>query len=163
MVFHLNLKANLQGLTDLAPVDTDDSPFEYTFLIQCTSCREQHDKEITINRLEQHDLPGSRGEANFVFKCKSCGHLANASITRTSKNYTFEDSEEGKKVAILDVECRGMELVKFIPQGDFQCKGAESSTKFEEIDLTEGEFYDYDDNKGEEVSITEVEWEIARS
>lgn len=72
MGYKLVLKATLEGLTVLRPKDTEQTPFEYTFEIECTSCREKHDKEITINRFEQHEISGSRGEANFVFRCKNC-------------------------------------------------------------------------------------------
>lgn len=161
MGYKLVLKATLEGLTDLRPKDTEQTPFEYTFEIECTSCREKHDKEITINRFEQHEISGSRGEANFVFRCKNCKRESSASITRTKNNYTIEDS--GKAVSLLEIEARGIEFVRFVPDGLFEAKGAESTTKFEEIELNEDEFYDYDDNAGNEVSITEVSWDVVRS
>lgn len=48
-------------------------------------------------------------------------------------------------------------------QGDWQAVGAESGTKFTGIDLTEGEWYDYDEKTSEEVSVTGVKWEIRRA
>lgn len=48
-------------------------------------------------------------------------------------------------------------------QGEFEAKGAESVTKFTAIDLSEGEWFDYDEKAGEEVSITNVKWEIRRA
>lgn len=160
MGYKLQLKATVEGLKDLQPTDTAEDPFEYTFEIQCTSCREQHEKEITINRFEQHEISGSRGEANFVFRCKSCKRESTASITRTKETLSQDDQ---KPKTILEVEARGLELVKFIPQGNFEATGVESNTPFKEIDLSENEFYDYDDNAGQEVSITEVEWDIVRA
>lgn len=47
-------------------------------------------------------------------------------------------------------------------QGDWQAKGADSNSAFTGIDLSEGEWYDYDEKAGEEVSITGLEWEIKR-
>lgn len=41
--------------------------------------------------------------------------------------------------------------------------GIDSNTTFTEIDLTEGEWFDYDEKAGEEVSIKELKWEIKRS
>lgn len=161
MGFKLVLSAVLDGLTDLRPTDTAENPFEYTFEIQCTSCREIHDKEITINRFEQHDMSGSRGEASFSFRCKMCKRESTASIVRTKENYTVE--ADGKPVGILEIDARGLELIKFIPVGNFEAKGLTSNTPFTEIDLSEAEFYDYDDNASNEVSITEVTWDIVRS
>jgi hypothetical protein len=155
------LNANIEGLTQLKPDDRPESPFEYTFKIECTSCHEIHPKEVSINHYEQHELPNSRGEANFIFKCKTCGRDSSVQIKPTGKTYDIEDA--GKNVAFLEIESRGLELKEFIPLGIFVAKGADTTTKFNDVLLDEGEFYDYDDNAGAEVSITEVKWDIVRS
>jgi hypothetical protein len=49
------------------------------------------------------------------------------------------------------------------PQGEWQAKGLESTTLFSGIDLQEGEWFDYDEKAGEEVSIKDVKWEIRRA
>jgi hypothetical protein len=59
-------------VTDLRPRDTEDAPFFYTFKVQCTSCRETHPNWVTISRFEVNQVSGSKGEANFVWRCKSC-------------------------------------------------------------------------------------------
>lgn len=41
--------------------------------------------------------------------------------------------------------------------------GIESGTKFAEIDLTEGDWYEYDEKTSEEVSIKDLKWEIRRA
>jgi hypothetical protein len=41
--------------------------------------------------------------------------------------------------------------------------GAETGTKFTGVELYEGEWFDYDEKAGEEVSITNVHWEIRRA
>ena len=64
---------------------------------------------------------------------------------------------------ILEFECRGLEFVEFKPDGHWQCKGEESGTKFTGINLTEGEFFEYDEKAGEEVSIQDIKWEIRRT
>lgn len=48
-------------------------------------------------------------------------------------------------------------------QGNWLAEGLESGSKFAEIDLTEGEWFDYDEKVSEEVSITNVKWEIRRA
>ena len=83
-------------VNQLRPQDTEDDPYFYTFKVQCTSCREVHPNWISFTRFvrlhlpptsplilgaekdtdklvqEQHEIPGSRGEANFVWRCKLC-------------------------------------------------------------------------------------------
>ena len=162
VVFSLNVSAELSKVTDLSPVDSPQAPFEYTFTIQCTQCKENHPKPVPINRYETHQITGSRGQANFVFKCKQCKSEHTAAIQRTDKTVLVEDA--GKSISILTIDSRGMDFVEFHPIGQFQCKGTESSppTAFNEVDLSEGEWYDYDDKAGEEVSITDVDWSIVR-
>lgn len=68
----LALTAELNGVTDLRPNDTEDNPFHYTFKVQCTSCRETHPNPVTMTRFDVCEMSGSKGEANFVWKCKNC-------------------------------------------------------------------------------------------
>jgi len=48
-------------------------------------------------------------------------------------------------------------------KGEWMAKGLESPTKFALIDLQEGEWFDYDEKAGEEVSIKDLKWEIRRA
>jgi len=48
-------------------------------------------------------------------------------------------------------------------QGEWLAEGTESGTKFTAIDLTDGEWFDYDEKSGEEVSIKDMTWEIRRA
>lgn len=41
--------------------------------------------------------------------------------------------------------------------------GVESGTKFNSIDLTEGEWFEYDEKAGEEVTIKDLKLEIKRA
>ncbi|KAF7533205.1 hypothetical protein G7054_g7280 [Neopestalotiopsis clavispora] len=119
-MFALTLTAELTGVTNLRPSDTEENPFWYTFTVQCTSCRETHANTVGVSRFENNEMSGSRGEANFVWKCKNC-------------------------------------------KGTWLAEGIDSGTKFTEIELTDGEWYDYDDKAGEEVSIKDLKWNIKRA
>ncbi|RYP68963.1 hypothetical protein DL771_006385 [Monosporascus sp. 5C6A] len=156
-MFALVLTAELNGVTNLRPRDTAETPFWYTFTVQCTSCRETHGNPIS----ETNELSGSRGEANFVWKCKNCKRESSASIKNTPKPY--ERTEPPKGQTIIEFDCRGLEFTNFSPEGEWLADGVDSATKFQEIDLTEGEWFDYDEKAGEEVSIKDLKWEIKRS
>lgn len=196
--------AQAHSVTNLRPVDTEDSPFWYTFTVQCTSCRETHPNPVAVNRFvrlnpgivtystrfidkhqqEANELSGSRGEANFVWKCKNCkvrgcpktiqtciaGIMANrpkkressASIKLGPKPY--EQAEPAKQQSILEFDCRGLEFTHFSPEGEWLADATDSGTKFEGIDcLGEGEWFEYDEKANEEVSIKDVKWEIRRA
>ncbi|THW60353.1 DUF866-domain-containing protein [Aureobasidium pullulans] len=157
----LTLTAELNGVTDLAPIDTEDSPFYYTFKVQCTSCREVHPNWVSVSRFEQNEVSGSRGEANFVWKCKNCKREHSATIKEAPKAYAHNDTPKSQK--IIEIDCRGLEFVEFKPDGEWKATGIGSNTKFDAIDLTEGDWYDYDEKASEEVSIQGQKWEIKRA
>lgn len=159
----LLLSAELNGVTNLQPKDTEESPYYYTFKVQCTSCRETHPNWVSFNRFEQHEVPGSRGEANFVWKCRLCGRTHSASIVAGPNSYDPEKDDKRKGLKVIDIDCRGLEFTEFKPEGEWEAKGVESSTSFTSIDLSEGEWYDYDEKASEEVSINELKWEIGRA
>jgi len=64
---------------------------------------------------------------------------------------------------VIEFDCRGLEFTDFKPDGEWQAKGLESTTSFTGMDLTEGEWFDYDEKAGEEVSIKDIKWEIRRA
>jgi len=161
-MFSLALTAELNGVTKLRPIDTEDKPFWYTFTVQCTSCRETHPKPVAVNRFETNEMSGSRGEANFVWKCKNCKREATASIKLGPNPY--EQAEPATRQSILEFDCRGLEFTAFSPEGEWLADGIDSGTKFEGIDcLGEGEWFDYDEKANDEVSIKDLKWEIRRA
>ncbi|OJJ04335.1 hypothetical protein ASPVEDRAFT_43806 [Aspergillus versicolor CBS 583.65] len=157
----LILSAELTGVTGLRPQDSEEDPYYYTFKVQCTSCRETHPNWVSFNRFEQHEIPGSRGEANFVWKCRLCQKTHSASILAAPTAYADDEKRKGKKV--IDLDCRGLEFTEFKPDGDWEAKGVESSTAFTGIDLADGEWYDYDEKAGDEVAIKEIAWDVKRA
>ncbi|THY01527.1 DUF866-domain-containing protein [Aureobasidium pullulans] len=165
----LTLTAELNGVTDLAPIDTEDSPFYYTFKVQCTSCREVHPNWVSRRgqlRLEVQELQGWFAHMAFskaeVLTQPQREH--SATIKEAPKAYAQNDTPKSQK--IIEIDCRGLEFVEFKPdyiQGEWKATGIDSNTKFDAIDLTEGDWYDYDEKASEEVSIQGQKWEIKRA
>ncbi|KAL8740096.1 MAG: hypothetical protein Q9190_007166 [Brigantiaea leucoxantha] len=117
-------------------------------------------------------MAGSRGQANFVWRCKSCKvcdrkaddgrkREATASIKEAPRSY--QQSSPPTTQNIVDFDCRGLEFTQFRADGEWLAKGLESPTKFSAMDLQEGEWFDYDEKTGEEVSIKDIKWEIRRA
>ncbi|RDL37328.1 putative DUF866-containing protein [Venustampulla echinocandica] len=174
----LTLTADLTGVTELRPDDTPEGPFWYTFKVQCTSCREIHPNYVGVSRFEANDMSGSRGEANFVWKCKSCkvpifSHTQDVASTNSSKRESsatikaapiaYQQTSPPTRQKIIEFDCRGLEFTEFKPEGDWLATGIESGSKFTAIDLTEGEWFDYDEKAGDEVSIKDLKWEIRKA
>ncbi|TGZ83756.1 hypothetical protein EX30DRAFT_369082 [Ascodesmis nigricans] len=170
----LVMTADLDGVTNLRPIDTEETPFYYMFKVQCTSCRETHPNWVGVNRFENREIHGSRGEANLVWKCKNCQRESSATIKSEPTPYAF--SQPPKPQAILIFECRGCEFTEFKPEGEWECiagppasggdeDGGEVSVKnatFSPVEFEDGEWYEYDDKNGREISIKSVTWEIRR-
>ncbi|BGP13125.1 hypothetical protein JCM10213_000872 [Rhodosporidiobolus nylandii] len=161
----LQLKAQLEAVTDFKPIGDD---FEYVIKASCSSCREEHPNKMTIQATETVEIPGSRGEANLVWRCQMCKRehtiSFDSSFKREKAAYTLEDSDEQRFVSLAVLECRGCEVTAFDPKGVWQCKGAESGTVFDEVEVSEEEpeWTDYDEKAGAGVSIMEVETRIQR-
>ncbi|GAB5587892.1 hypothetical protein Unana1_02792 [Umbelopsis nana] len=75
-------------------------------------------------------------------------------------SYSIDQVNKFVKLAVLD--CRGLEPVGFDPRAGWTAQGAESGTKFEDIDLTEGDWADYDEKAGEPVGISNIESEFRK-
>lgn len=98
-------------MTDLKPTDTAESPYFYTFKVQCTSCRETHPNLVSISRHEMNDLSGSRGEANFVWKCRNCKRESSATIKGAP--FTYDISSPARSKNIIEIDTRGLEFTEF--------------------------------------------------
>ncbi|KAK3677921.1 hypothetical protein LTR78_002016 [Recurvomyces mirabilis] len=75
-------------------------------------------------------------------------HTAN--ITTSPKSYPQQSPAKPQNIITFD--CRGLEFVEFKADGAWKATGTESGTKFSDIDLTEGEWFDYDEKASEELT-----------
>ncbi|KAI8144325.1 hypothetical protein BJV82DRAFT_65517 [Fennellomyces sp. T-0311] len=156
MKLGLYLKADLENITNLKPVNE----YEWHFKIQCSSCRETDQNWISFNPHDTVEMSGSRGEANLVMRCKFCKRESSAQFEPNVQAYSAEKNGKFQKIATFD--CRGLELVDFSPRDPWVAEGTESGTKFEDIDLTDGEWVEYDEKSGEPVGIAEIEVEFKK-
>ena len=100
----------------------------------------------------------------------------------------YRQAEPATAQKILEFDCRGLEFTEFMPevstrtprdglvtnrsssahfilaeQGEWLADGSGSGSKFTGVELVDGEWFDYDEKAGEEVSIRDVRWEIRRA
>ena len=73
----------------------------------------------------------------------------------------FITGDSGQFKTILGLECRGIEIERWIPGDDFVVEST-SGTIFENVDLTENDWADYDEKYDESVSITDLEFKIEK-
>lgn len=76
------------------------------------------------------------------------------------RSYTGQDA--GQFVPLLAMECRGLEPSAFFPMGNDFVITSEGGMEFtEEVDLSEGDWADYDADNDQPVSLSQIEfkWE----
>jgi len=154
----LEIKAELENITNLMPKGgSDGSEYTFFFKIKCGSCGTVSDKETSVVASELYDIPKSKGSANLVQKCKFCDKVGNITVIGgRDKPYTLEDSESGKFVPIGCFDCRGIECIEFSFRDGWAAEGL-TGTKFVDIDLSEGEWSEYDEKASASVGILSLE------
>ena len=65
---------------------------DWHFYTMCTNCNERAENPIYFNLVELQDVEGSRGQANYVAKCKFCGHKGTIEYCKNSRGF-YTDSE----------------------------------------------------------------------
>ncbi|KAF9898501.1 hypothetical protein BX616_003944 [Lobosporangium transversale] len=83
--------------------------------------------------------------------------MCTITIDFVSKPVPYLIENNDKFATIATIECRGLELVGFEPRSGWTAKGAESGTVFEDIDLTDGDWADYDEKSQMPVGISNIE------
>jgi hypothetical protein len=111
----LQLKATLDNVTDFHIENPDH--FIWYLKTDCTKCHTQSDKFHDITLQESSSISGSRGEANFIMKCKFCSQEGNLNIEpiKPPANYTTDDSDNHVFKTIVIFDCRGIEPVDWQP------------------------------------------------
>jgi hypothetical protein len=95
-------------------------------------------------------MSGSRGEANFVWKCKNCkvrrisplqssgayvfGNQRESSASIQAAPISYERSEPPKAQKILEFDCRGLEFTEFKPE--VGCMISESQKRASYLECT---------------------------
>lgn len=154
----LQISAFLENITDLKP---DGEDFRWYVKLKCLSCGEETPDFVFMDLLQSQPLKGGRGQASLVIKCKLCSRENSIDIIKDSiSKYTIDDSQSFKTLVAFD--CRGVEPIDFSPRVGFVAVGAESNTPFPDIDLSEGDWADYDERASEAVSLAELEHKFVK-
>lgn len=143
-------------------VYTPQPEFRYFLKIRCSGCNEESDKWHDVSLSETVALKTGRGNANFAFKCKLCGKDNQMDVLEKSVR-KYVKNHEGSFVTIVEFDCRGMEPFAFSPREGWVVEASEGGQKFEEVDLTDGEWVDYDEKLKETVRVFELEFKFIKS
>ncbi|CAG0913715.1 unnamed protein product [Notodromas monacha] len=148
----LQIKARLEYVSKL---NIQDEAYLWVFKAKCTNCGEVT-KHMDFTRFDEEALSGGRGHAMLHYKCKLCSRENHMSLLPlTLQPYYGIESENFKTIAEFD--CRGLELVDFIPTKGWRVEVENSHKKFDDVDLAETEWMDYDDCAKVSVGVYELE------
>ncbi|KAM7490509.1 hypothetical protein LguiA_033430 [Lonicera macranthoides] len=140
--YWLMITAEFDNIVSLQPQgDCDDPNYTYYFKLKCGSCGEVTQKETCVSLNEEVALP--KGTTNLVQKCKFCRRDGNVTmITGRGRPLTLELSQAGKYSPLMVFDCRGYEPLDFVFGNGWKAESA-AGTRFEYIDLSDGEFSEY--------------------
>eukprot|EP00879_Flechtneria_rotunda_P010158 GHRR01010619.1.p1 GENE.GHRR01010619.1~~GHRR01010619.1.p1 ORF type:complete len:164 (+),score=32.79 GHRR01010619.1:95-586(+) len=151
--FLLYLKADLENVAKL------EVPLPYRFCIDVKESAGSETRDrVYVTAAEEHDLAGSKGTANFIMKfAKDSRHECSINVQQL-KGVTraMSEDDENKWVPVMAFECRGIEPTAFHPEDGFvvQTKGGKL---FDDVDLTELEWVEFDEKLSDSVGIYNIE------
>lgn len=158
MKIGLQITAELENVTSLQAAGED---FRWYLKLRCLQCGTETPEFVYMDLLNSQPLKGGRGTASLVIKCKLCGRENSIDIIKESLCPFFADDMPQFKT-IVAFDCRGVEPTDFAPRVGWTAQSSQSSTSFEDIDLSQGEWADYDENTAQAVGIYEVRHQFVK-
>ncbi|XP_043721215.1 CXXC motif containing zinc binding protein-like [Telopea speciosissima] len=145
--FMLMITAKLENLTNLQPLGgCDDPSFPYYFKMKCYECGELSEKETCVSLDVTVPTPNLRGTTNLVQKCKLCGRVGTVQlIPGRGRPLTNVTSLFEEYTSLMLFDCNGLEPVGFVFGNGWKAESTDG-TKFYCIDLSRGEYSNYDDD-----------------
>ncbi|XP_076808747.1 CXXC motif containing zinc binding protein-like [Clavelina lepadiformis] len=153
----LEINAFLENVSSLQAVGEE---FRWYLKLKCSSCGEVSSSWQYVSLSESTETKGGRGSASMVQKCKMCGRENHLDILNEHvKSYTVDTS--GQYAPVVAFECRGLEPKEFDIRSGWVVTSC-FNTLFEDVDLSEKEWYDYDEKGNQSVSITELTYKFVK-
>ncbi|KAH8372837.1 hypothetical protein KR009_006111 [Drosophila setifemur] len=148
----LQISATLDNIDRL---ETSHPDYAFFLKLVCSNCGEQSEKWHDITESERVQLDSRHiAGSNFFMKCKMCGRENSIDIVEKSNAaYMTDDSGQFKTIVIFD--CRGVEPVEFSPRSGWTVAAAENGQVFEDVDLSDDDWVEYDQKNHKSISIYE--------
>ncbi|KAL9244140.1 hypothetical protein vseg_017946 [Gypsophila vaccaria] len=162
--YKLMITAEMENVATLQPMNgLDDPHFTVYFKLRCELCGEVSEKDSCVSKDVEVTVPKSTHVANLVQKCKFCGREGNIKLVPVRRPWerdltplTAADCKAEKYKPLIGFECCGLEPFGTYFLGPQWKVQARSGTIFEDVDLTSGEWAEYDEKKNVPVTITNL-------
>ena len=151
----LQVRARLENLSEISLQPDDD----WFFKTKCANCHEEHPNNIHFKLVDLLELPGSKGLATYIQKCKFCERTGNIEYQKdTWRPYTSE-AEEWQTIATFD--CRGVEFAEFYQGNQWCAQASKSDSQWgsrlgrDPIEFDGSDWAGYDEEADDSVGIYE--------
>ncbi|XP_022913327.1 UPF0587 protein GA18326 [Onthophagus taurus] len=149
----LQIKANLENLDELF---TNHPDYNFLLKLKCLNCGEISDKWHDVQESQRFPTKTGKSDTHFLARCKLCGRENSLDIIEGS-NGKYTGDDVGKFKTLVTFDCRGIEPIDFQPSDGWIAKVEESNKTFNDVDLSEKEWVEYDDKLKQSVGIYELE------
>lgn len=109
--YDLVVSAEMENLYRLRPLE--EANHRWFFKMKCNSCGEIGSEFNYVDPTNVDDVPGGRGSANLVRKCKACGESGNATVVAGGSLVAGNP-----RSVMVTLECRGLEPAEWSLQGE---------------------------------------------
>jgi hypothetical protein len=146
--FDLLISAELENVKELRMPEA----FAFRVIFECDGCATRSDKPQVFSRSDSAEVPGGRGEANLVAKCKGCGRQYNVEIVSSVAEAVYTADSSGKFARVASIECRGGITPVALEPGDGWTLVGNSGHAWSDQDLTE-DWSEYDEDSAESLTL----------
>jgi hypothetical protein len=144
-LYNLLFQATLENVESI----TVGEGFSLRVKFECDGCRSQSEKPLVFGWDDQVEVPGGKGTARLLAKCKECNRQFNVDIISMPSAFRYTRSGEWTLVATL--ECRGGATPVAFEVGDgYSVAGPKAVWR--DQDLSE-DWAEFDEDAGESVSV----------
>ena len=150
--FALKIKCELENVASFRWEQNNQWCFTVTNADTSESC------EAYLCKDDELELAGSRGTAHFIKKWpgeQSQSYLKIIDVKKVTGATEYTAENNGEEVVILAVEARGLVPTEWTCKNDFTVTTT-GGTTFEEVDVEDGIWADYDAENDCPVSIQEL-------
>jgi len=155
-VFLVEIKCELENV-ELTPNDNN------LWKMDVTSDSSEVREGITVSAADEMELEGSRGTAHFIMKWDKGAPQAYIKILdkhpKGKGDGSYKASNSGQWTYVFQMECRGLTPTRLIPGIDFRVVSTAGHV-FEDVDLGERDWADYDEENDLSCSISNFEARI---
>lgn len=154
----LQIKVELENVEKLF---TNHPNHSWLVKLKCGSCGEVTDKFQDITEAEKVPQKHNRSETNLLIKCKLCSRENSIDVIEGS-NAEFTIDNVGNYKTIVVFDCRGVEPVAYKPTSGWIVQSENNGKIFEDVDLSDEDWVDYDEKNQESVRVYDLKWQFIK-